>query len=213
MDNTTAVHKREYFIDEAGAKAFNAAFLQLIAERQKEVVAQYMPPENTHRLRHLGAWSHPGAPEAVGGEIQQHSATVETQFQDLIDNDLDTIHRNVRNLLDAMHQHFAQMLYSTVSSACEQTGNTVDAQAAGSVENAFLEVIEKIQFVANKNGEVGFPQLHASPDTAERMRRALETVSPEFKARLDDLTRRKIEEAQGREAERKARFARYGDDA
>ncbi|PMS37088.1 hypothetical protein B0G57_11575 [Trinickia symbiotica] len=207
------VSDRDYFVDQAGAKAFNEAFLRLVAEQHKQIVAQYMSAENSLRFRHRGSWEYPGAPEAVVGQPRQHSSAVETQFQHLVDNDLDTIYRNVQTLRDAMHRQFATMLYSTMSSVCEQTGNMVDAKAAGSVENALLEMMEKIELVADHNGEVRLPQIHASPETAAHMAESLSAVSPEFKQRLDDILQLKREEAIARESERKAKFARYGDDA
>lgn len=211
MDDVAAQLRREYFVDEAGAKAFHEAFARLVAEHLKKVVAQYMSPENTHRFRHGGKWVHPGAPEAMGGELRQHSAVFETQFQNLVDNDLSIISRNTENLLAAMHRQFAMMLYSTVSAVCEQTGNTVDAKAAGSMESALLEMIEKIELAVDRNGEVKLPELHAGPEAAARLNDAMSSMSPEFKQRFDDLLRRKGEEALAREAQRKAKFARYGD--
>ncbi|WP_186133403.1 hypothetical protein [Burkholderia gladioli] len=207
------VSDRDYFVDQAGAKAFNEAFLRLVAAQHKQILAQYMSAENSLRFRHRGNWQHPGAPEAVVGQPRQHSSVVETQFEHLVDNDLDTIYRNVQTLHDAMHRQFAAMLYSTMSSVCEQTGNTVDAKAAGSVENALLEMMEKIELVADHKGEVRLPQIHASPETAAHIVESFSTVSVEFKRRLDDILQRKREEAITRELERKAKFARYGDDA
>ncbi len=110
-----------------------------------------------------------------------------------------------------MHRQFAQMLYSTVGAACDQTGNTVDAKAEGSLENAFMAMMEKVQFSVDKNGKVNLPTL-LPPDTGARMMAALEAASPEYKERLEAIKARKIEEALGREAERKAKFACYGDD-
>jgi len=213
MKKRRTISKPEYFINEVGAKAFNAAFLQMIADRRKEVVAQYISPGNSQRFRHRGGWVHPGAPEVFSVQPRPHSSTIETQFQNLVDNDLSTIHRNVQTLCDALHRQFSEMLISTMSSVCEETGNTVDARAAGSVENAIIEMFEKIQFVANKKGEVKPPDLHASPETAARVMDALSTSTPEFKQRLEDVMRRKTEDAKAAEIERKARFAHYGSEA
>lgn len=211
MSDVLTRRKHEYFMDEAGADALDAAFLRLVAERQKQVVASYMSPDSTLALRHRGAWIHPGAPEAITGAPQQHSATIETPFQGLIDNDLGIIRRNVQSLVEALHRQFAGMIYSTVSSVCEQTGNTVDARAAGSIENALLEMMEKIELTANGRGEVALPDMHVGPEVGARMKEALANPSPEFQRRFDDLVKRKTEVAQAREAERKAKFARYGD--
>ena len=212
MSDSAQTSKGGYFIDETGAAAFGTAFSLMLGKLQKEVVSQYISPGNTHRLRHGGDWNHPGVPEAIGGGMQTHSAVVETKFQDLIDNDLSAIDRSARHLIEAMHQQFAQMLYSTVSVACDQTGNTVDAKAERSLEGAFMAMIEKIQFSADKNGKINFPEMHVAPDTGARMLAALEATSPEYKVRLEVITARKIEEALEREVERKAKFAHYGDD-
>jgi len=213
MSDSAQSSKDGYFVDETGAAAFNTSFTLMLAKLQKEVVSQYISPSNTHRFRHGGDWNHPGAPEAIGGGMQTHSAIVETQFQDLVDNDLGAIDRSAQHLIEAMHRQFAQMLYSTVSAACDQTGNTVDAKAEGSLEDAFMAMIEKIQFSADKNGKVNLPEVHVAPDTGARMIAALEATSPEYKDRLEVIKARKIEEALGREVERKAKFVCYGDDA
>lgn len=211
MGEAPGVSKREYFIDEASARAFDAAFLRLIAEQQKQVVASYMLPEVSLVLRHRGSWAHPGAPEAISGVPHRHSATIETPFDGLIDNDLGIIRRNLQSLIEALQQQFASMIYSTVSSVCEQTGNTVDAQAAGSIESALLEMMEKIELTANRRGEVALPDMHVGPEAGARMKEALANPSPEFKQRFDDLVKQKTQAAKAREVERKAKFARYGD--
>ncbi|MDD5390780.1 MAG: hypothetical protein PHD37_15680 [Gallionellaceae bacterium] len=211
MSDSALTSKGGYFIEEAGAAAFNTAFTHMLAKLQKEVVSKYMSPENTHRFRHGGDWSHPGVPEAIDGGMQTHSAVVETRFQDLIDNDLDAIDRSARHLIEEMHQQFVQMLYLTVTAACDQTGNTVDAQAEGSLPEAFIAMMEKIEFVADKNGNVTLPQIHANPETATRMMVELETAPSEYKERVEAIKARKTIEAIEREAERKAKFTRYGD--
>lgn len=205
--------KRAYFMDEIGSAAFNTAFTQRLAKLQYEAISQYISPGNTHRFRHGGDWNHPGAPEAINGGMQTHSAIIETQFQDLVDNDLGSIDRAAQHFIETMHRQFAQMLYSTVGAACDQTGNTVDAKAEGSLANAFMAMMEKVQFSVDKNGKVNLPEVHVAPDIGARMIAALEATPPEYKARLEILKARKIEEALEREAERKAKFARYGDDA
>lgn len=199
-----------YFVDESGTIAFNAAFTRMLAESQKAIVSQYLLPENTLTFRHGGNWRHPGNDEAISNEMREHSATIETPFQDLIDNNLDAIPRCIESLSESMHQQFAHMLYSTVSEACDQNGNIVDAKNEASLTDAYIAMIEKIQFAANKNGEVDFPEIHANPEMASRIKKALEAAPPEFKERVEALMARKIEEALEREAERKAKFVQYG---
>ncbi len=201
---------RAYFPCDADAALFNSALLRAFVEIQKRTAAQYLPPENTQRFRHGGTWIYPGNPEALGGQLQTHSASLETRLDDIVNNDLSVIERSVNHIGEAMHQQFAQMLYTTVGEACDQSGNTIDAQAEGSLEGAFMAMLEKIELAVDKDGTVSMPQLHVSPELGDRMMAALENTSQDYKDRVEELKARKTVEALAREAERKAKFVRYG---
>ena len=203
---------RAYFAYDAGAQAFNDAFTRTIAKIHKDTIAKYLPPENTHRFPHGGTWSDPGNTRALGGQMQTHSAFLETRFEDIVNNNLDIIVRSFGALAESLHQQFATMLYSTVNDVCERTGNTVDAKVEGSLEAAFMAVLEKIELGVDHNGNVSMPEFHVSPDVGKRMLAALENSPPEYKERIEALKTRKTAEALAREAERKAKFVRYGPD-
>ena len=70
--------KTLYFEYDVAALAFNGAVTRAFSEIQKRIVAQYLPPENTQRFRHDGAWSTRGSDKAPGGQLQKHSAVLET---------------------------------------------------------------------------------------------------------------------------------------
>lgn len=211
MKQSTSLPNSGYFSDDKGNAAFNASFRRMLVERLKAYKARYLNAENTFRLRHGRDWLHPGIPEAITSGIQEHSAFAETPFQELIDNDLGQIERTVAKLAEAMGKNFATMMYSTMSAACEQTGNTVDAKAEISLADTFFATIEKIEFVADRHGNVNPPEIHTSPEIGKRMAAALEAVSPEFTERFEQLKARKIREALEREAARKAKFVCYRD--
>lgn len=201
-----------YFIDEAGAAAFTSAFTRMLAEQAKLAVSQYTSDENTMRLRHGGEWQHPGAPEAVGTGMQPHSAVIATDFKELVDHDLGAIDRAAKQLVDSLGKQFAQMVYSTVAASCDQTGNVVDAKASGSLTEAFLKGIEKVEFSVDRNGQVRLPEVHLHPTAFAHMKAALETAPPEFAARMEAIKASKTADALKREEERKAKFVRYGED-
>jgi hypothetical protein len=212
---TTVPRKKRasYFADEFTASAFDKSVMTFLATVQKGIVSKYLSPENTHRLRHGGNWAHPGLPHAVNGDLEQHSSVAEIPFEDIVKHDLGVIERFAQKLADDMERQFAQMMYSTVSAACDQTGNTVDAKASGSTREAFAEMIEKIEFAADKFGKVNLPEIHAGPEAVASLKKALEGAPPAFHQRIEEIKARKIAEALGREAQRKARFVRYGDEA
>lgn len=202
-----------YFDDPGSAVAFDKAFLQLLANTQKNVTSKYLSPENTNRLRHGGKWLHPGLPQATGMGLQQHSSAVTIPFEDLVKHDLGAIERCVQKLAADMEQQFAHMLYSTISAACEQSGNTVDAKSAGSIPEAFAEMLEKVEFGADKQGTVRLPEFHMGPEAFESFSKAMDSLPLTFHQRIEEIKARKTLEARDREAKRKARFVCYGNDA
>lgn len=203
--------RASYFADEGAASAFDKSTAAFLATVQKGIVSKYLSPENTHRLRHGGHWTHPGLPQAVNGGLEQHSSVAEISFEDIVKHDLGVIDRFAQKLAEDMERQFAQMMYATVSAACDQTGNTIDAKTAGSTQEAFAEMIETIQFSADKFGKVNLPEIHAGPEAAAKLTKALEEAPPAFQQRIEEIKSRKIAEALDRETQRKARFVRYGD--
>jgi hypothetical protein len=102
-------------------------------------------------------------------------------------------------------------MYSTLSNACDTSGNVVDAQNEGSLPNSFMAMLEKVELSADMHGNVHMPEVHAPPGVAERLISELEAAGPEFAEKFEQLKQKKILEAMEREAERKTKFARYGE--
>jgi len=203
--------RRNYFSDPAGNTGFNEAVAKYLGSLQKEIVAQYLSPENTLRLHHGNAWQNPANPEAFGNGMKEHSSSTVTKFQDIVDHKLELIDQCVQQLTEGMHQQFAQMLYSTVTDACDRSGNVVHAKDRP-LEDAFIEMVEKVPFSADRHGVVRLPEVHAHPEMAKKMMAAVENAPVEYKQRLDQIKARKSKEALEREAERKAKFVSYGED-
>lgn len=210
MSSLNENSRHNYFSDQSAIQGFNLALNKYMSLAQKALVNQYLPKEGTLRLYHGNRWEHPANTEASNGGLAEHSYYSETKFQDIVDHKLELIGICVKELSDAMRRQFAEMIYSTVNDACEQTGNIVDAKGMP-LADAFISTIEKISFSTDKNGAVLFPEVHAHPDIAKKMIDAINTASPEYKMRLEEVTERKSKEALHREAERKAKFVRYGE--
>lgn len=110
-----------------------------------------------------------------------------------------------------MERQFAQMMYRSISSASEQSGNVVDAQKEGSLPAAFARMLEKIEFSVDKDGNVTLPQIHVGPNTLDSFQRAISEAPPEYHNQIEEIMKRKRAEALKREADRKARFVKYGE--
>lgn len=204
--------RKSYFAERSALEAFDKALLNHTRAVIKLYVSQFVPPENRQRLRHGNSWSHPGNPQVVSTGVQQHSAELSVKFEHIIAHDLDAINRHIDMIVKAMLEQFMQMMYSTLSATCQQTGNVVDAEEAGGPLEAFAAMLEKIQFSADKQGKVTLPQVHLHPDTLKRMQDAEKTASPELLRRMEETKTRKTAEALQVEALRKARFVKYGEE-
>jgi len=202
---------QSFFLFDAGACAFNEAFTERMRELQNEFIKNYIPPGNTYRLYHGRTWSNPANAEADAGEMKVFSAEMQTRFADIIANDLGLIQRSFKEVAESLQRQFAGSVYKMLSEASDASGNVINAQKEGSLPNSFLAMLEKIEFSADKDGNVHMPEIHADPATARRMLSELEASPPEFRAKVEELKQKKILAAQEHEAARKAKFARYGE--
>lgn len=210
---TVTSTKKNYFAERSALAAFDKALLNHVRAVIKLLVAQFVSPQNNQRLRHGNSWSHPGNSEAVSTGIKQHSAELYVKFEDIVAHDLGAIDRHVEKIAEAMLGQFMQMMYSTLSAACDQTGNVVDAKEEGGPLEGFAAMLDKIQFSADKHGKVTLPQVHLHPDAFNRMQDAQKTASPLLLRRIEETKARKTAEALQAEALRKARFVNYGGEA
>jgi hypothetical protein len=216
----TARQRRSFFEFDAGVDAFNKAFTLALSQYHRRFVSTFIPPENTHRFYHGNSWQNPANTEASAGDMKVISAELKTPLDEIIGNDLNLLERSFSEIGESMQRQFADMMYSTLSEACDASGNVVDSDASGNVvdskvegslPNSFLAMLQKIEFAADKHGNVHMPQIHAAPEMVDRMIAALEAAPPEFRERIEQLKQQKASEATDREAARKAKFARYGE--
>ena len=199
-----------YFSDESGEAEFHSAFVELFAKVRERTISKYLRPENTHQFNHGNEWAHPAAPGALDGEMKKHSSEVAIPLDKFISHDLTLIDDVVSKFATDMERQFAQMMYATVSVAAEKIGNTVSLQSAGSPREVFAQMLEKVQFSADKSGNVTLPEIHLSPETAEQLKKSIAEAPPEFNQRIEEIKARKFAEAVEREVQRKLRFVRYG---
>jgi hypothetical protein len=187
MTTTPKGTRASYFADEAAAPALGKSVVAFLAKIQRGIVAKHLSPENTHRLRHGGTWAHPGLPNTSDGKFETHASIAEISFEDIVKHDLSVIDRFAQKLAQDMERQFAQLMYSTVSAAADQVGNTVDAKAAGSTREAFAEMLEKIEFASDKFGNVRLPEIHAGPEAAAKLRKSLDDAPPAFQRRIEEI--------------------------
>jgi hypothetical protein len=211
MSDAIGRRRANYFSEGIGEDEFHQSFVKLLADVQKQTVAKYLRPESSQRFKHGRQWVRPAVSDDLPTDMKVHSAQAEVPFDKIVNHDLTVIDQVLDQLAKSMERQFAQLLYSTVSAAAESVGNTVDAKLAGSPYEAFAQMLEKVQFSADKFGKVSPPEIHLAPEAFQALQASFADAPPEIHQRIEAIRARKTADALEREARRKARFVRYGD--
>lgn len=200
------IQKVELCSDPSGRLAFIESENEWLMNRQKLLSKNFMNPENTVRYNHRGDVRHQDTNDDESGQMKPHSATRTIRFEDVKNNDLEAWASGLIQMADELHESVMGMMFQTINASTEKTGNVVDAKQAGSFPEAFIEMLEKIEFGVDRNGEVSMPVIAVPPGIAEKQIAELEAQPPEFQDRVEAVKARKTQDALAREEARKARF-------
>jgi hypothetical protein len=172
----------DYFVDSEFVEKFNESLRTLLSALQQHAMAKYVAPEGAQRLKHGTIFSNPAAPQVYNGEIETHSTLFDITLDSIISHDVTVLGKCFNSFQEKMGEQFARMVYESVSKVCDQSGNVVDAKESGSLQLAFLEMLEKIEFSADKTGEVNLPEIHLGTDTLNEFAKVMQNSTPEYKA-------------------------------
>lgn len=189
------------------AEEFQRGVDRFIAERISEYLNDYIAPENRLRLHHGRSWG--TTIEEVSehsGSLKERSAETTVSFESIAQNDLKVLVGFLTTLVQGMASAMTRDIFATVTDAAESAGNVVSQQEAGSPAEAFLEMLKKIEFGVNAQGEVTLPALHAPPGLGKKMLEYLNAQGPEFRAEVQRIKREKAQAALQRERERLGRY-------
>jgi hypothetical protein len=187
-------------------KAMNTQLRNSLREIRNAIV----PSENVFTYSHGTKWrtDHSASPEAINDEeMIVHSSEGELPFERIVNNDLYAIVEVERQLVASLDSQFKRSMYQMINETTEQTGNVIRTDGPFDPEH-FIQMLEKIEFGVDRNGEVSLPEIHAGPEIAQKMFDALSSQGPEFGERVNEIKRRKGEEALRKEADRKSKFPR-----
>ncbi len=208
-DAIPVANAAEFFSFDREGLAIHTAMARHVGRATDAFAMRYLPPENLQRYAHGGSWEHPGADDVRDSGMRDHKAESGAQFDAIVDHDLKMIADMVASLNGQLNQQFAQMMFGTVEEAAESVGNVVDA-AGQAPEEAYYQMLEKIEVRANPDFSIRWPTQIAGAGATERLEAAMNGASDAFKAKLEALKEAKAAEAREREAARQARFKRYG---
>lgn len=166
---------------------------------------------NALTFQHGHGWEFLREDASTGrGGLIRSTADVDIEHQAQVNNDVVAYRAALNSFADQFVAQMSRRAYEAVSEAAEEVGNVVSAADAGSLPQAFLAMIEKVEFGVDESGQVTPPAIHASPEAADKMMRELAAQGPEFEKQVEAVTQRKKQEALDREAARLARYKKRG---
>lgn len=195
----------EYGSYVAEARAISEASAKLIATLARTELHRIVPEENTRHFRHGTGWASPASPDPSPDEAKIVSQEYSLRFDDIIAQDLAIIPRSFREIADGLARAQIGNVIEAISEGADRSGNIVDG-VNRPFADAFIEMIEKIEFGVDAKGEVELPSILAAPDEVNRMVAALESQPPEYQARAEALIEEKKKAALAREEARLSRF-------
>lgn len=194
------------FVDETEIAEFDRSYLAMINDLRKQRTSIYIDDNNVLHYIHGAKWVHVGRDEEDGPSLHTLSTEWTIPFRALADNDLTLLETCLIKTVDALCAQFAHSIYSIVGAAAEKIGNVVSTNETGSNAQSFLEMLKRIEFGVDRNGNVSLPQLHVGPEMADKLLAELKAQPPEFGEEVERVKAERTELALRKEAERKAKF-------
>lgn len=175
------------------------------------LIADVSAPGNRQSFHHGQGWAtqRESAPD-YAGKFQLQQVENAIKFESVMSNDLPTMLNFIETFAQQFADHIKKLAYQRASEAAESVGNTVSAQESGSTAAAFLEMLRKIEFGVDQQGNVSLPAIHIHPDNADKFFAELESQGQEFEQEVERIKQEKIVAALVRERERLSKYQTRG---
>jgi hypothetical protein len=186
--------------------AFIGSFAERVGQTLERLRGEYMSSENTQSFMHGVEWQphNSSSPDEVS-TLQRQSFYLSLPKEQIIEANVIALFQKADELAAEIDASTRQMLYTKVSEAAERVGNTVNAKSKAPAE-AFYEMIQRLEFGVNRNGEPTRPQIHLGTEALQALRNDPLQGDPAFAQKMEALIQSKMNDARARETERVARF-------
>jgi hypothetical protein len=194
------------FVDNAESAGFDRAYISMMNDLRKCQTSMYISENNVLQYIHGANWVRAGRDKDDAPAMQTLSTEWTIPLKALADNDLALIEAGLYKVVEELSGQFARSIYSVVGAAAEKVGNIVSNEETGSNAQSFIEMLKKIEFGVDRDGNVSLPQMHVGPEMGEKLLAELMAQPPEFGEEVERVKAERTALALQKEAERKAKF-------
>ena len=186
---------------------FKSEFDRVVQFYVRKLRNQEIPPENTLSFLHGARWVSTKFDKSEQEQtLTQHTHEATLPLQDVVDHDLDKFGEYIEGIVQSVHSEFVRTMYDMVSKACDESGNVVSAKEMGSSAAAFLQMLRKIEFGVDREGNPTRPSVRMGSEAFEKFQREAEALGDSFKQEVEEITLQKEDAAREREALRRSKF-------
>lgn len=194
------------FVDDDEIHGFDNAYMRMMRELHKRQTSMYIKEDNVLHYQHGANWIRSAREGHEGPQMQTFSTEWSMPFQSIVDHDLSLIESGLWNAVNELSAQFAESIYHVVGAAAERVGNVVSNTETGSTAKSFLEMLKRIEFGVDRDGNVSLPEMHVGSNMAEKLINELKSQPPEFSEEVERVKAERSNLALQKEAERKAKF-------
>ena len=185
---------------------FGASLLKVAQDSHRQQISQYVSKGNMQSFRHGRGWLTVRENETEESTLGQVGVDLVIKYLSIIDNDIKSLFEFVSNFVEGFTSQVISQMFQAISDACDKSGNVVKQSDYSSKAEAFLEMLNTIEFSVNENGQVELPHLHVGPDEGKALIDELNEQGNEFHKEVERIMKEKSEAAIEKE---KARLSKY----
>ena len=188
------------------SKLFAEAILNLAYDAHRKKIAQYVSEENMQSFCHGRGWATVKEDKIEDSQFKEVGVELKIDYPSILNNEIQKFFDFINDFIEGFTSQMVRDMFQTIGDACQETGNIVKQSDKKSNPEAFLEMLNKVEFSINEEGQVVLPQIHLAPENADNFITELNQQGPEFLAEVERVKKEKADLAIMNEKARLSKF-------
>lgn len=160
---------------------------------------------HTHAYEGDGFSVHREQGDIALGTYETYEQSVQISLRDIQEKGFAPVLAALNDLREQMTSAIEKEMISRISEACDEVGNTVHSRGQPFTIELFLDLLERLEFQFDQNGQWQKPSLVIHPNQSQEFRVQFERLEnePDLQQRVTEIIDRKRDEWHDRETHRK----------